>query len=118
VERKKEVKPMKKIEAIIDPSKMQEVKNALTKIGIQRMTISKVDEFGSHKAHKEFYRTKEFIVDVVEEFKIELMVPDEMLSQVLGTIYKATKTENTAGGEVFISPVEEGSRFRYPSDCA
>ena len=108
---------MKKIEAIIDPSKIQEVKNALSKIGIQRMTISNVDEFGIQESHKEFYRGNEFIVDVVKEFKIELMVPDEMLSQVIGTIYKATQTENVAGGEVFISPVEEGSRFRYPSDC-
>ena len=65
---------MKKIEAIIDPSKLQEVKNALTKIGIRRMTISKVDEFGIQDAHKEFYRGKECIVDVVKEFKIELMV--------------------------------------------
>jgi nitrogen regulatory protein P-II 1 len=55
---------MKKIEAIIDPSKMQEVKHALTKIGIRRMTISKVDEFGSQEAHKEFYRGKEYIVEV------------------------------------------------------
>ena len=109
---------MKKIEAIIDPSRMQEVKNALTKIGIRRMTISKVDEFGNQEAHKEFYRGKEYIVDVVGEFKIELMVTDEMLSQVIGTIGKATKTENIGGGEVFVSPVEEGSRFRYPSDCA
>ena len=55
---------MKKIEAIIDPSKMQEVNHALTKIGIRRMTISKVDEFGSQEAHKEFYRGKEYIVEV------------------------------------------------------
>ena len=109
---------MKKIEAVIDPSKMQEVKNALTKIGIRRMTISKVDEFGSQEAHKEFYRGKEYLVDVAKEFKIELMVTDEMLSQVIGTIGKATKTENMGGGDVFVSPVEDGSRFRYPADCA
>ena len=108
---------MKKVEAIIDPSKIQEVKNALTKIGIRRMTISKVDEFGIQDAHKEFYRGKEYIVDVVKEFKIELMVTDEMLSQVIGTIGRATKTENIGGEEVFVSPVEEGSRFRYLSDC-
>ena len=104
---------MKKIEAIIDPSKIQEVKNALTKIGIRRMTISKVEEFGIQEAHKEFYRGKEFIVDVVKECKIELMVTDEMLSQVIGTIDKATKTKDIGSAEVFVSPVEEGSRFLF-----
>jgi len=100
---------MKKIEAIIDPSKMDEVKNALTKIGIRRMRISKVDEFGRQEAHKEFYRGKEFIVDVVKEFKIELMVPtDEMLSQVIETI---EKKGNISDEEIFVSPVEEVTRF-------
>jgi nitrogen regulatory protein P-II 1 len=100
---------MKRIEAIIDPSRMEEVKNALTIIGIRRMTISKVDEFGSQKAHKEFYRTKEYIVDVVKEFKIELMVPtDEMLGQVIEAI---EKKGNISDEEIFIIPVEEVSRF-------
>jgi nitrogen regulatory protein P-II 1 len=101
---------MKKIEAIIDPSRMEEVKNALTKIGIRRMTISKVDEFGSQEAHKEFYRGKEFIVDVVKEFKIELMVPtDEMLTQVIETI---EKKGNVRDEEIFISQMEEVPRFK------
>ena len=105
---------MKRIEAIIDPSRIQELKRALAKIGIKRMTISKVDEFGSQEAHKELYREKEYWVDVVRELKIELMVAEEMLSQVIGTITKAIQAENTGGGEVFVSPVEEGSRFRPP----
>ncbi len=101
---------MKKIETIIDPSKMEEVKNALTKIGIRRMTISKVDEFGSREAHKEFYRTKEYMINVVKEFKIELMVStDEMLSQVIETI---EKTGNIGDEEIFVSPVENVTRFR------
>jgi nitrogen regulatory protein P-II 1 len=101
---------MKKIEAIIDPSKLEEVKNALTKIGIRRMTISKVDEFGSQEAHKEFYRAKEYVVDVVKEFKIELIVTtDEMLSQVIETI---EKTGNISEEEIFISPMEEVTQFR------
>jgi len=99
---------MKKIEAIIDPSKMEEVKNALTKIGIRRMTISKVDEFGRQEAHKEFYREKEFIVDVVEEFKIELIVRDEMLAQVIETI---EEKGNISDEEVFVSPLDEVTRF-------
>jgi len=99
---------MKRIEAIIDPSRMEEVKNALTMIGIRKMTISKVDEFGSHKAHKEFYRTKEYIVDVVKEFKIELMVPDELLGQVIETI---GKKRNISDEEIFVIPVEDITRF-------
>jgi len=98
---------MKKIEAIIAPSKLQEVKNALTKIGIRRMTISKVDEFGIQDAHKEFYRGKECIVDVAKEFKIELMVADEILSKVIETIKKTIKTENIGDEEISVSSVEK-----------
>jgi len=104
---------MKRIEAIIDPSRMEEVKNALAMIGIRRITISKVDEFGAQEAHKEFYRTKEYVIDVIKEFKIELMVPaDEMLGQVIETI---EKKGNLSDEEIFVSPVEDGSRFRNPS---
>ena len=99
---------MKKIEAIIDPSKMEEVKKALTRIGIRRMTISKVDEFGRQEAHKEFYREKEFIVDVVQEFKIELIVRDEMLAQVIETI---EEKGNIGDEEIFVSPLDEATRF-------
>ena len=75
---------MKKIEALIDPCKMEQVKSALIKIGIRRMTISKVDEFESQQRRKEFYRGDTYKIDVVKEFKIELMVTtDEMLSQVI-----------------------------------
>ena len=100
---------MKRIEAIIDPSRKEEVKNALTKIGIRRMTISKVDEFGSQEAHKEFYRTKEFTIDVVKEFKIELIAPtDQMLGQIIGTI---EEKGNIGDDEIFVSPVEEVTRL-------
>ena len=100
---------MKKIEAIIDPSRMEEVKNALTKIGIRRMTISKVNEFGSQEAHKDFYREKEYVVDAVEEFKIELIVTtDEMLDQVIETIEKKGCISDE---EIFVSPLEEVTRF-------
>jgi len=111
---------MKKIEAIIDPSEIEEVKKALTKIGIRRMTISKVDEFGSQEAHKEFYRTKEYIVDVVKEFKIELMVPtDELLGQVIEAIQKNIKTGDIEDREISVSPVEKVVRLRaHPSHSA
>jgi nitrogen regulatory protein P-II 2 len=99
---------MKKIEAIIDPSMIDEVKSALTRIGIRRIRISKVDEVGRQEAHKEFYREKEFLVDVVQEFKIELMVTDDMLGQVIETI---EKKGNISDEEIFVSPVEEVTRF-------
>jgi len=100
---------MKRIEAIIDPSRVEEVKNALTVVGIRRMTISKVDEFGTQEAHKEFYRTKEYVIDVIREFKIELMVPtDEMLGPVIETI---EKKGNISDEEIFVIPVEEVTRF-------
>ncbi len=99
---------MKKIEVIIDPSKMEELKNALTRIGIRRMTISRVDEFGRQEAHKEFYREREFLVDVVKEFKIELTVRDEMLGQVIETIEQEASISDE---EIFVSPLEEITRF-------
>ena len=100
---------MKRIEAIIDPSRVEEVKNALAMIGIRRITLSKVDEFGTQEAHKEFYRTKEYVVDVIKEFKIELMVPtDEMLGRVIETI---EKKGNISDEEIFVIPVEEVGRF-------
>ena len=104
---------MKKIEAIISPSKIEAVKNALAKIGIQRMRISKVDEFGSQHGHKEIYRGKTYVVDVIKEFKIELIVTsDEMLSQVIETIEKTIKTESMGDEEIFVSSVEKAIRVR------
>ncbi len=100
---------MKRIEALIDPSKKEEVKNALTKIGIMRMTMSKVDEFGSREGHKELYRGKEYTVDFAKELKIELIVPaDEMLGQVIEAI---EKKGNVSDEEIFVSPVEEVAHF-------
>ena len=104
---------MKKIETIIDPSKMGEVKDALTKIRIRRMTISKVDEFESHIRRKEFYRGDTFVIDIVKEFKIELTVAtDEMLCQVVEAIKKTTNTEGTGDEEILVFPLEEVNRVR------
>jgi len=100
---------MKRIEAIIDPSRMEEVKKALTKIGIRWMAISKVDKFEDQKRHKEFYRAGEYMVDVVKELKIELIVPtDEMLSQVIETI---EEKGNISDEEIFVSSLEEVTRL-------
>ena len=104
---------MKKIEALIDPCEMEQVKNALIKIGIRRMMISRVDEFESQKYHKVLYRGNEYMIDVVKEFKIELMVTtDEMLSQVIEAIEKNTKRENLGGRGIFVSPVEQVIQVR------
>ena len=111
---------MKKIEALIDRCEMEQVKNALIKIGIRRMMISQVDEFESQKYHKVLYRGNEYMIDVVKEFKIELMVTtDEVLSQVIEAIEKNTKTENIGDREIFVSPVEQVIQLRaHPSHSA
>jgi nitrogen regulatory protein P-II 1 len=99
---------MKKLEAIVKPSKMEEVKNALVRIGIRRMKISRVVGAGSLKGHKEVYRGDEYMIDLVKQFKIELVVTtDEMLSQVVEAIKAATKPEGVADEEIFVWPVEE-----------
>jgi len=104
---------MKKVEAIINPSDIEEVKDALNKIGIERMTISKVDEFESQKRRKEFYRAATYVIDVVKELKIELMVPtDEILGQVIEAIEKNTKAENIGDREISVFPVEKVIHLR------
>jgi nitrogen regulatory protein PII len=99
---------MKKIEATINASRIEEVKNALTKIGIGRMKISRVDMIGSHRGHKEIYKADEYMIDAVKEFKIELIVTtDKMLRQVVQTIKKTAKTIGAGEEEIFVSSVEE-----------
>ena len=111
---------MKKIEALIDPCEMERVKSALIKIGIRRMMISQIDEVESQNYHKEVYRGKEYMIDVVKEFKIELMVTtDEMLSQVIEAIERNTKTENIGSRQIFVSPVEQVVQLRvHPTNSA
>lgn len=107
---------MKKIEALIPPQKIESVKNALIKIGIRRMTISKIEEFGRQEGHKEFYRGEEYMIDVVKEFKIELMVAtDQVLSRVIEAIENITKTQTVGDEEIFVSPLEEVTRLRHTS---
>ncbi len=105
-------KPMKKIEAIVKPFKLDEVKDALTKIGIQGMTISEVRGFGRQKGHAEFYRGTEYKVDFIPKSKIELIVPDEIVPQVIETIERAAKTGKIGDGKIFLLPVEEVIRIR------
>ena len=103
---------MKRIEAIVKPFKLDEVKDALTKIGIQGMTVSEVRGFGRQKGHAEFYRGTEYKVDFTPKSKIELVIPDDIVSQVIDTIQRVAKTGKIGDGKIFLSPVEEVIRIR------
>ena len=103
---------MKKIEAIIKPFKLDDVKNALTKVGVQGMTISEVKGFGRQKGHTEIYRGAEYTIDFIPKAKIELIVTDDLAPQVIETIERTAKTGKIGDGKVFVSPVEEVIRIR------
>jgi nitrogen regulatory protein PII len=103
---------MKLVEAIIKPFKLEEVKEALTKIGVQGMTVEEVKGFGRQKGHTELYRGAEYSVDFLPKVKIEILVPDEKASQVIETIIAAASTGKIGDGKIFVSPVEEVIRIR------
>ena len=103
---------MKKIEAIVKPFKLDEVKHALTKIGVQGMTVTEVKGFGRQKGHTEVYRGAEYKIDFVPKTKIELIVTDELVTQVIETIERAAKTGKIGDGKVFLLPVDEVIRIR------
>jgi len=103
---------MKKIEAIIKPFKLEEVKNALTKIGVQGMTVTEVKGFGRQKGHTESYRGTEYSIDFLPKSKIEIIIPDELVTPVIETIERAAKTGKIGDGKIFLSPVEEIIRIR------
>ena len=103
---------MKKIEAIIKPFKLDEVKNALTKIGVQGMTVTEVKGFGRQKGHTESYRGTEYAIDFLPKSKIELIVKDELVNQVIETIERSAKTGKIGDGKIFLSSVEEVIRIR------
>jgi nitrogen regulatory protein P-II 1 len=103
---------MKKIEAIIKPFKLDEVKTALTKMGIQGMTVSEVKGFGRQKGHTEVYRGAEYKIDFLPKSKIELIVIDELVNQVIETIERTAKTGKIGDGKIFLSPIDEVIRIR------
>ncbi len=103
---------MKKIEAIIKPFKLEEVKDALHEIGVAGMTVSEVKGFGRQKGHTEIYRGSEYTVDFLPKIKIELVVGDEKASEAVAAIIKAAKTGKIGDGKIFVSPVEEAIRIR------
>ncbi len=103
---------MKKVEAIIKPFKLEEVKDALADLGIEGMTVSEVKGFGRQKGHTEIYRGSEYTVDFLPKIKIEVVLADSVLESALAAIVKAAKTGKIGDGKVFVSPVEEAIRIR------
>jgi len=103
---------MKKIEAIIKPFKLDDVKEALNEIGIQGMTVTEVKGYGRQKGHKEIYRGAEYIVDFIPKIKVEIIVESEMAERVAETIQKAAMTGKLGDGKIFITPVGEVIRVR------
>jgi len=103
---------MKKIEAIIKPFKLDDVKNSLAEVGIQGITISEVKGFGRQKGHTELYRGAEYTIDFLPKVKIEIIVPDEKVEKVVEIIQAAAKTGRIGDGKIFILPCEEVIRIR------
>lgn len=103
---------MKKIEAIIKPFKLEDVKEALSGLGVEGMTVSEVKGFGRQKGHTEIYRGSEYTVDFLPKIKIEVVLADAMVAQATEAIVKAAKTGKIGDGKVFVSPVENAIRIR------
>jgi nitrogen regulatory protein P-II 1 len=103
---------MKKIEAIIKPHKLEEVKEALNEIGIKGMTVTEIKGYGRQKGHKEIYRGAEYQVDFMPKVKIEIVVEKDQADQVVETIVKSARTGKIGDGKIFILPVEEVIRIR------
>jgi len=103
---------MKKIEAIIKPFKLDDVKEALNEIGVQGMTISEVKGYGRQKGHKEIYRGAEYVVDFIPKVKLEIIVEAERTEEVVSTIQKSANTGKIGDGKIFVMPVEEITRVR------
>jgi nitrogen regulatory protein P-II 1 len=103
---------MKKIEAIVKPFKLEEIKDALGTIGISGMTVTEVKGFGRQKGHTEIYRGSEYTVDFLPKLKIEMVVPDDQAEGAVDAIVKAAKTGKIGDGKVFLTNVEEAIRIR------
>jgi len=103
---------MKKIEAIIKPFKLDEVKESLSGIGIQGITVTEVKGFGRQKGHTELYRGAEYVVDFLPKVKLEIIVKDDVVAQVVDTISKAAKTGRIGDGKIFVIPIDDVVRIR------
>jgi nitrogen regulatory protein P-II 1 len=103
---------MKKIEAIIKPFKLDEVKDALAALGVEGMTVSEVKGFGRQKGHTEIYRGSEYTVDFLPKIKIEIVITDDQVNAAVEAIVKGAKTGKIGDGKVFVSPIENAVRIR------
>jgi nitrogen regulatory protein P-II 1 len=103
---------MKKIEAIIKPFKLDEVREALSALGVSGLTVTEVKGFGRQKGHTELYRGAEYVVDFLPKVKVELVVADSMVDAALDAIVKAARTSKIGDGKIFVSPVEQVIRIR------
>ena len=103
---------LKKIEAIIKPFKLDDVKEALNEIGIRGMTVSEVKGYGRQKGHKEVYRGAEYVVDFIPKIKIEIVASDDMVAEIIATIQEAAHTGKIGDGKIFVTPVESCLRIR------
>ncbi len=103
---------MKRVEAIIKPFKLDEVKDALSEVGVQGMTVTEVKGFGRTGGKKEVYRGSAYVVDFVPKVKIEIVLPDEMVQDVLDAIEKSAKTGRIGDGKIFVIPIDTAIRIR------
>ena len=103
---------MKKIEAIIKPFKLDEVKEALQEVGLQGITVTEAKGFGRQKGHAELYRGAEYIVDFLPKVKIEVAIPDDVVEQAIEAIEKAARTGKIGDGKIFVAPIEQVIRIR------
>ena len=103
---------MKKIEAIIKPFKLEEVKDALAGVGVEGMTVTEVKGFGRQKGHTEIYRGSEYTVDFLPKIKIDVVLADDRVDEAVQAIIKAAKTGKIGDGKVFVSPIENAIRIR------
>ena len=103
---------MKKIEAIIKPFKLEDVKEALNKVGVQGLTVTEAKGYGRQKGHTELYRGAEYVVDFLPKVKIELVIEDNLVDRAIEAIQQAAHTGRIGDGKIFIMPVEEAIRIR------
>lgn len=103
---------MKKVEAIIKPFKMEDVKEALAEIGIEGMTVTEVKGFGRQKGHTEIYRGSEYTVDFLPKVKLEIVLSDDRVQKAVDAIVKSAKTGKIGDGKIFVLPLEEAVRIR------
>jgi nitrogen regulatory protein P-II 1 len=103
---------MKKIEAVIKPFKLDEVKDALNAIGVQGITVTEVKGFGRQKGHTELYRGAEYVVDFLPKIKLEIIAADGLVPKIIETIETTAKTGRIGDGKIFVTPVEEVIRIR------